>query len=45
MAKKDFDGPKEWAPYCQIYLEGNPLTGASKAQVEELKKLGARITP
>ena len=45
MMKKDFDSSKEWAPYCNVYLDGNPLTDASKKLVDELKKLGARIQP
>jgi hypothetical protein len=45
MWKKDNDGTREWAPYCQIYLTGNPLDENSKKAVEELKKAGARITP
>ena len=45
MMKKDFDGAKEWAPYCNIYVGGNPLTDASKKIIEELKKSGARISP
>ena len=45
MWKKDNDGAREWAPYCQIFLTECPLSDASKALVEELKKAGARITP
>ena len=45
MMKKDFDGAKEWAPYCNVYLDGNPLTDASKKLVDELKKMGGRLTP
>jgi internalin A len=43
MWKKDNDGPREWAPYCQISVEGNPLTEPSKKLAEELKAAGARI--
>jgi Leucine-rich repeat (LRR) protein len=43
--KKDNDGPREWAPYCQIFLTDCPLNDASKKLVEEMKKAGARITP
>lgn len=45
MAKKDAAGEKRFAPFWQVYLNGNPLTDAGKAQVEELKKLSvpARI--
>lgn len=45
MWKKDNDGPREWAPYCQIFIEGNPINEASKTLVEQMKKAGARITP
>ena len=44
MAKKDFEGQKRFAPFWRIYLKGNPLSDAAKAQVEELKKYGGRIT-
>jgi Leucine-rich repeat (LRR) protein len=45
MLKKDMDGPREFAPYLQIYLEGNPLSDASKGLMEEMKKMGLRIDP
>jgi hypothetical protein len=45
MLKKDMDGPREFAPYLNIYLDGNPLSDASKALVEEMKKMGLRINP
>lgn len=45
MWKKDNDGSREWAPYCQIFIEGNPVSDASKKLIEELKAAGARITP
>jgi Leucine-rich repeat (LRR) protein len=45
MWKKYSDGPREWAPYCQIFIEGNPMDEPSKALVDQLKKAGARITP
>ena len=45
MWKKDNEGAREWAPYCQIDLTGNPLDENAKKLVEELKKAGARITP
>jgi internalin A len=44
MAKKDFEGQKRFAPFWRIYLKGNPLPDAAKAQIEELKKYGGRIT-
>lgn len=45
MWKKDNEGAREWAPYCQIFVTGNPLNESSKKQVDEMKKAGARITP
>ena len=45
MWMKDNAGAKEWAPYCQIFLPGCPLSEASKSMVAELKKAGARISP
>ena len=44
MAKKDAAGEKRFAPYWNLYLEGNPLTDAGKAQVVELTKIGVRAT-
>ncbi len=44
MAKKDAAGEKRFAPYWNLYLEGNPLTDAGKAQVAELTKIGVRVT-
>jgi hypothetical protein len=44
MWKKDNDGAREWAPYCQIHAGGNPVNEASKALLEEMKKAGARLT-
>ena len=44
MAKKDNEGEKRFAPFWRIYLSGNPLSDAAKgAQVDELKKIGARV--
>jgi internalin A len=45
MCKKDLEGKKRFAPFVRLYLEGNPLSDAGKAQVEELTKLGVRIDP
>ena len=44
MWKKDNDGAREWAPYCQIFLTGCPLNEASKKLAAELKTAGARLT-
>ena len=43
MAKKDAAGEKRFAPYWNLYLAGNPLTDASKAQIAELAKIGVRV--
>jgi hypothetical protein len=44
MAKKDAAGPKNFAPYWNLYLAGNPLSDEAKTkQIEELKKLGVRV--
>jgi internalin A len=42
MAKADNQGQKRFSPFWNIYLFGNPLTDAAKAQIEELKKYGGR---
>jgi internalin A len=44
MAKKDAEGDQRFAPFWRIYLADNPLSDAAKTQIEELKKLGARIS-
>ena len=44
MAKKDAAGEKRFAPYWNLYVAGNPLTDAGKAQVAELTKIGVRVT-
>jgi len=43
MAEKDFKGPKRFAPFINIYLKGNPLNDASKAQLSKLKEFGCRV--
>ena len=43
MAKKDVEGPKRFAPFWNVYLDGNPLGGDAGKQIEELKKLGVRV--
>lgn len=45
MWKKDNDGAKEWAPYCQIFVEGNPVSDASKKLLDEMKAASARLKP
>ncbi len=45
MWKKDHDGSRDWAPYCQIFIDGNPINDASKKLVEEMRQAGARISP
>jgi internalin A len=44
MAKADAAGQKRFAPFWNVYLHGNPLSDAGKAQVEELKKISPRIS-
>ena len=43
MAKKDIEGQRSFAPFWNVYLDGNPLSDEAKKQVEELKKLGVRV--
>lgn len=43
MAKKDAAGERRFAPYWNLYLAGNPLGDAGKAQVAELAKIGVRV--
>jgi internalin A len=43
-AKADAEGPKRFAPYLRLYLQGNPLSEQAKAkQLMELKSFGVRI--
>jgi hypothetical protein len=43
-AKADSAGPMRFAPFLDLYLEGNPLSDDAKTkQLEELKKYGVRI--
>jgi internalin A len=44
MAKADNAAQKRFSPFWNIYLFGNPLTDAAKAQIEELKKYGGRVS-
>jgi internalin A len=44
MAKADNAGQKRFAPFWNVYLHGNPLSDAGKAQVEELKTISPRIS-
>ena len=40
----DFKGERRFAPYLRLYLAGNPLSDAAKAeQLAELKKIGVRL--
>ena len=43
MAQKDFAAMKRFAPFWRIYLKGCPLSDGAKAQIEDLKKLGAKV--
>src|SRR5690606_14128346 len=43
-AKADADGPKLFAPYLRLHLEGNPLPESSRSsQLEALKAAGVRV--
>ena len=42
-AKKDHEGEKRFVPFINIYLAGNPLSGASKKHLATLKEYGARV--
>lgn len=39
----DNAGPKNYAPFLNLHVTGNPLNRASKKQLEELKKIGTRV--
>lgn len=44
MCQKDTAGEKRFAPYLQLYLEGNPLSDKAKSeQFEQLKATGVRL--
>lgn len=44
MCQKDAAGDKRFAPYLQLYLEGNPLSDKAKGeQAEQLKAVGVRL--
>ena len=43
-AKKDAEGDQRFAPFLELYLEGNPLGDAAKTkQLEALKGYGVRV--
>jgi Leucine-rich repeat (LRR) protein len=43
-AKRDFEGPKRFAPFWRLYVGDNPLSEAARTtQLEELKKYGTRV--
>ena len=42
-AKKDAEGPKRFAPYWNLYLNGNPLNDSSKGALATLKEIGVRV--
>jgi internalin A len=45
MAKRDQEGMRRFAPYCEIYLKENPLSDAAKGeQLAELRKLVRKVT-
>ena len=41
--KADAAGPKNYAPFLNLYLKGNPLEPRSVEMLEELKKIGTRV--
>jgi len=43
MARKDAQGQKRFAPFWNIYLADNPLTGKTRGQIRDLQKLGGRV--
>jgi internalin A len=44
ICKLDAEGEKRFAPYLQLYLEGNPLSEAARgAQSDQLKGSGVRL--
>lgn len=42
-ARADLAGPKNWAPFLRLYLQGNRLSSASRKQAEALAKEGMRV--
>ena len=43
-AQADAQGPKRFAPYLRLYIDGNPLSDAAKSdQLAEFKKAGVRV--
>ncbi|MCS7046741.1 MAG: leucine-rich repeat domain-containing protein, partial [Gemmataceae bacterium] len=43
-AEKDAAGPRRFAPFLQLFLEGNPLSPEAKTvQLAALRKAGVRI--
>ena len=43
MAKSDAEGQKRFAPFWNIYLADNPLSGKPRGQIHGLQKLGGRV--
>ena len=39
MAKKDFEGPKRFAPFINIYLKGNPLDRGSQRPARQVERV------
>lgn len=42
-AMADAKGPKNWAPFLRLYLQGNRLSSKSRKLVAELEKEGMRV--
>ena len=43
MCQRDYDGPRNFAPFLNLHLSYNPLGEAAKGQLETLAKMGVRI--
>ena len=43
MAKGDAEGQKRFAPFWNIYVADNPLSGKTRGQIRDLQKLGGRV--
>lgn len=39
----DFAGPKNYAPFLNLHLTGNPLNRVSKMEIRELQQIGTRV--
>lgn len=44
MARKDAEGETRFSPFWRLYVANNPLTDDAKKQLEEIAKLGGRVS-